>query len=86
MSFALVLSVSAVRWPTRRVGSGERRHGSRPGAAHSRYERRVADEPISGRPVEIHLQIRRFRCPNLRCPRQTFAEQVPHLVERRARW
>jgi transposase len=59
--------------------------GRRSGRVHSRYTRRIADEPIGGRPVEIHLQIRRFRCGTRTCPRQTFAEQVPRLVERRAR-
>jgi transposase len=59
--------------------------GRRSRRVHSRYSRRVADEPIGGRPVEIHLEIRRFRCGNPSCPRRTFAEQVPQLVGRRAR-
>jgi transposase len=59
--------------------------GRRSGRVHSRYTRRVADEPIGGRPVEIHLEIRRLRCGTRSCPRRTFAEQVPQLVERRAR-
>jgi transposase len=59
--------------------------GRRSDRVHSRYIRRVADEPVGGRPVEIHLEIRRFRCGIPICPRRTFAEQVPHLVERRAR-
>ena len=58
--------------------------GRRSARVHSRYTRRIADEPIGGRPVEIHLQVRRFRCGTRTCPRQTFAEQAPHLVERRA--
>jgi len=59
--------------------------GRRSGRVHSRYTRRVADEPIGGRPVEIQLEIRRFRCRTQICPRRTFAEQVPQLVGRRAR-
>jgi transposase len=52
---------------------------------HSRYTRRVADAPIGGSPVEIHLEIRRFRCRTPTCQRRTFAEQVPQLVARRTR-
>jgi hypothetical protein len=52
---------------------------------HSHYTRRLADEPVGGRRVEIHLQIRRFRCRTSACPHRTFAEQVPELVARRAR-
>ena len=59
--------------------------GRRSRRVHSHYTRRIADEPLGGRPVEIHLQIRRFRCATRTCPRRTFAEQVPQLVERRSR-
>ena len=59
--------------------------GRRSARVHSRYTRRIADEPVGGRPVEIHLQIRRFRCGTRTWPRQTFAEQAPSLVGRRAR-
>jgi len=52
---------------------------------HSHYTRRIADEPLGGRSLEIQLQIRRFRCATRTCPRRTFAEQVPQLVERRSR-
>jgi transposase len=59
--------------------------GRRSRRVHSHYTRRVADEPVGGRPVEIHLQIRRFRCDTRNCPRRTFAEQVPQLAGRRGR-
>ena len=52
---------------------------------HSTYTRRVADLPVAGRPVLLHLRVRRFRCPARRCPRRTFAEQVPHVVARYGR-
>ncbi|PZP39224.1 MAG: hypothetical protein DI601_25545, partial [Azospirillum brasilense] len=29
---------------------------------HSRYTRNLADLPLSGRPVELKLLVRRFRC------------------------
>ena len=31
---------------------------------HSRYERRIRDLPWQGQPVELHVQVRRFRCRN----------------------
>jgi transposase len=52
---------------------------------HSRYTRRVADQPIGGQLVVLHVQVRRFRCGNRRCPRRTFAEQAPEVVARYAR-
>ena len=52
---------------------------------HSRYIRRIADEPIGGRPVTILLQVRRFRCTRRPCPRRTFAEQAPRLAARAGR-
>jgi transposase len=59
--------------------------GRRSGRVHSRYTRPLADEPLGGRRVELHLQVRRFRCGAGACPRRTFAEQVPALAARRAR-
>ena len=52
---------------------------------HSRYERRVADAPISGVPVVIELGVRRFFCDHPVCPKRTFAEQIPGLTSRYAR-
>jgi len=52
---------------------------------HSRYERRVADAPISGVPVVIQLGVRRFFCDHPDCPKRTFAEQVPGLTSRYGR-
>jgi transposase len=52
---------------------------------HSTYTRRVADLPLAGRPVVLHLRVRRFRCPARRCPQRTFAEQVPQIVARYGR-
>lgn len=47
---------------------------------HSRYHRQVADLPVGGCPVTLHLRVRRFRCPNPRCTRRIFAERLPALV------
>jgi hypothetical protein len=52
---------------------------------HSRYQRRLADAAIGGRPVLIRLTVRRFFCPAPDCPVITFAEQVEGLTVRYAR-
>jgi transposase len=52
---------------------------------HSRYVRRIQDLPWQGRPVEIHLQTRRFRCRNQKCARKVFAEGLPAVAARKAR-
>src|SRR5215472_15525266 len=46
---------------------------------HSYYTRSPQDLPISGRKVQLVLQVRRFRCPNPQCSRQTFAERLSHV-------
>jgi transposase len=52
---------------------------------HSTYTRQVADLPLAGRPVVLHLRVRRFRCAARRCPQRTFAQQVPRVVARYGR-
>jgi transposase len=47
---------------------------------HDRYRRRLADLACGGRPVQVVLKARRFRCGNPACPVATFAEQVPGLT------
>jgi transposase len=59
--------------------------GRRSGRVHSRYTRRITDEPLGGRHVVVHLRVRRFLCRNTTCPRRTFAEQAPALAPRSAR-
>ncbi|MEE1743811.1 ISL3 family transposase, partial [Streptomyces sp. JV184] len=49
---------------------------------HGYHSRTVADVPVDGRKVVIHVQVRRLVCPVLGCRRQTFREQVPGLLER----
>ena len=46
---------------------------------HSYYTRSPADLPSSGRLVQLVLRVRRFRCQNPACHKQTFAERVPSL-------
>lgn len=52
---------------------------------HSRYQRRLQDLPWSGLRLCLHLQVRRFFCPNPHCPRRIFNERLPLLTEAFAR-
>src|SRR5262245_19397237 len=52
---------------------------------HSRYQRRLADAAIGGRPVVIRLTVRRFFCPAPDCPVSPSAGQVGGLTVRYAR-
>lgn len=52
---------------------------------HSRYWRRVVDAPCLGRSVVNHIEVRRFRCDNRACQRQTFAERLGPAIEPYAR-
>lgn len=49
---------------------------------HGYHRRTVADMPVDGRPVMVRVRVRRLVCPAPDCPRQTFREQVPGLLER----
>jgi hypothetical protein len=49
---------------------------------HGYYERMVADVPVGGRRVLARVRVRRMRCPVPGCPRQTFGEQVPGVIDR----
>jgi transposase len=57
----------------------------RSSAVHSSYRRRIADVPIAGTRVLIHLQVRRFFCRHAACPRRIVAERFPTLVPVRGR-
>jgi transposase len=48
---------------------------------HSHYGRTMADLPWGGRRVRLFLNVRKFRCPQKRCPRRVFTERLPDLVE-----
>jgi transposase len=52
---------------------------------HSRYSRQLADLPWSGRRVRLILQVHRFFCTWITCPRKTFAEAIPEVAKRYAR-
>ncbi|MCC6458311.1 MAG: ISL3 family transposase [Caldilineaceae bacterium] len=47
---------------------------------HSSYTRSPSDLPLGEQAVRLRLQVRRFRCSNPACARQTFVERLPELV------
>jgi transposase len=47
---------------------------------HSYYTRMPQDLPIGEWRVRLHLCVRRFRCINATCAKQTFAEQMPEFL------
>jgi transposase len=65
---------------TRTASAACRLCGQASSAGHDRYPRWLRDLPCGGRPVEILVSARRFRCANPGCPAATFAEQVPGLT------
>ena len=52
---------------------------------HSRYWRVLRDLPWHASPVDLRLNIRRFRCRFHDCPRATFVESVPLVCRRYGR-
>ncbi|WP_254068867.1 ISL3 family transposase [Streptomyces sp. TM32] len=59
--------------------------GTRSRRVHNCYQRSLADAAVGGRPVVVHLLVRRFRCPAASCPRTTFVEQIDGLTFRHGR-
>ena len=51
---------------------------------HSTYGRALQDLPLQGVAVTLQVVVRRFRCGNGECPRQTFAETFAEIAPRRA--
>ena len=56
--------------------------GTETARVHEYRERMVADVPAGGRRVLVKVRVRRMRCPVTGCPRQTFREQVPGVLDR----
>jgi transposase len=52
---------------------------------HSRYDRVLADLPWQGRVVALQIRARRFRCPEVTCPRRIFTERLPAAEPRQRR-
>jgi transposase len=56
--------------------------GTETSRVHGYHERLAADVPVDGRRVLVRVRVRRMRCPVPGCPRQTFREQVPGVLDR----
>jgi transposase len=65
---------------TRTAAAACRLCGQASSSGHDRYPRWLADLPCGGRPAQVLVSVRRFRCLNPGCPAATFAEQVPGLA------
>lgn len=52
---------------------------------HGYHGRTVTDVLVEARQVVVLLRVRRLVCPVPGCPRQTFREQIPGLLERHQR-
>jgi transposase len=80
LTIVAVSSGSSVACPT--CGTASER-------VHSYYCRSLGDLPWQGQPVTLRVRVRRLRCHNLACKRQTFAERLvgiaPHAGRRTAR-
>jgi transposase len=59
--------------------------GARSAQRHDQYHRRPMDLPWRGYRVALDLTVRRFRCANPVCPRQTFAEAFDAVLPTGAR-
>ncbi len=59
--------------------------GTLSSSIHSRYQRTLADLPISGYRVRLCLHVHRFFCSRFSCSRKTFAEPLPDVAPRSAR-
>jgi transposase len=59
--------------------------GHETGRIHSRYIRRLAEEPILGHQVRLRMTVRRFLCPGPGCPRRIFVEPLDGFAARHAR-
>jgi len=74
--------VIVVRARTRERATGCPDCGTETARVHGYHERTVADVPVDGRRVMVRVTVRRMRCPVRGCPRQTFREQVPGVLDR----
>jgi hypothetical protein len=51
---------------------------------HSRYWRVLRDLPVQAKSVKLHVEVRRFRCRNADCRRQTFVESLASVTVKRS--
>jgi hypothetical protein len=74
--------VIVVRAGTRDVAVACPGCGTGTARVHGYRDRTAADVPVDGRRVQVRVRARRLRCAAPGCPRQTFREQVPGVLER----
>lgn len=48
---------------------------------HSHYPRKIADLPMAGKSVTVHLQLQRFFCDCTACSQQTFTLRLSSVAE-----
>lgn len=56
--------------------------GTETSQVHANHERVLADVPLDARRVRVVVGVRRLKCTQAQCCRQTFREQVPGVLER----
>jgi transposase len=74
-----VEAASSVRWaqcPTCSHNSSRR---------HGQYRRQLRAQPCMGRSVNLSVQVRRFKCINLKCSRTTLVEQIEAVAQAKQR-
>jgi hypothetical protein len=54
-------------------------------ARHSSYWRNLKDLPVQGQPVQLRLQVSRWRCRNRRCERRIFCQRLDNVSHKHAR-
>ena len=76
--------VIAVRARTRDVPVACPGCGTETARVHGYHDRTAADVPVDGRRVQVQVRVRArlLRCAVPGCPRQTFREQVPGVLDR----
>ena len=68
------------------AGAGAAKFVDRTGGGLHSVAVQVRDLPAGGRPVLIHLAMRRFLCTNTACAKVTFAGRADGLTARYQRW
>ena len=52
---------------------------------HASYTRHLAERPVLDKPIEFRIEIHRFKCSTIGCPRSTFSEDIHGLAGRHQR-
>ena len=52
---------------------------------HASYTRRLAERPVLDKRIEFRIEIHRFKCSTIGCPRSTFSKDIRGLAGRHQR-